>query len=453
VQIMTTIRRCMLCDTMGLGKTATTIKAIEGLNGTPALIVGTKNSLGVWKREIEEWLEQECIIYSGERARRLKEWSRFKKCSVPFVITNYAFVEEICELQSNWVTVVADEIHKSGLLNRKTKTFKAFKKLSSKNMFLVTGTPIRQTPADLWAPLNLLYPKIFTSYWKFVNKYCIVIKDKFGSTIERRPKDVMQFRIDIRDKYIIRRTKDQVLHDLPSKTRTSIPIDMTPVQKRLYEQLAEQMLAESNGRLVIAPNAVSRDLKLRQLLVSPMLLGIDDKGAALSSIKDLVQDEYLEGNSVAVFTPFRAAVDLIAEELQSISDLIITVKGGMSAKELFETTQRFQKAPTAKKALVATIKSSTSFDAYAASAAYFIGYEWSYDDNEQAEDRLHRIGQKKHVRCYYIINNGTLDEYIMQAVSSKFVASGLVLLPEHLLPERYKRKKKLKFTVDCTIKI
>lgn len=443
VKILTSSGRHLLADTMGLGKTATVLKSVDELGGYPTLVVATKNALGVWESEIKKWLGKQSVIYSGPPSRRQKAWEDFIAYSLPFIITNYAFVEEITQRKSSWPTIVADEIHLAGLLNRNTVTFERFKKLKSRYLFLMTGSPIRRSPADLWAPFNLLYPKQFNSYWQYVNKYCVTIKTKFGTEIESRPKNVLEFR-EMARRYMLRRTKEQVATDLPPKIRSMMPLEMTEKQRRLYTQLAEEMIANTDGELIVASNQLSMMTQLRQLLVSPLLLGVKEKGAALETLPEIVESEFSEGNSIAIFTPFRAAVGLIADELNRLPkdirpEFVGRILGTLSHDEITNTACRFQSLKTYRKVMVCTIKSSTSFTIHDASASYFIGYEWDFNQNEQAEDRLHRLGQKKTVRCYYTMHKDSLDDRVMEVISMKKAGANIILKPEHLLPERYRK--------------
>ena len=117
--------RAILADEMGLGKTLEALDAIYRLDGFPVLIVGIKPALYVWKDELKKWFNEESIIYSGNPKNRSKAWNEFIVNDCRFLITNYAFVEEIkSKGPSLWKTIVTDEYHLPGLLNRKTLIFK-----------------------------------------------------------------------------------------------------------------------------------------------------------------------------------------------------------------------------------------------------------------------------------------------------------------------------------------
>lgn len=442
VEVLVREKRHILGDKMGLGKTATVLKTLERLQAFPTLVVATKNALGVWEYEAELWLDMPVAIYSGPPHKREQAWNSFIENQLPILVTNYAFIEEVAKRKSKWPAIVADEIHLAGLLNHKSQTFKKFKSLlRSPCLFLVTGSPMRKNPADLFAPFHLLYPKQFPSYWAFVNKYCIVIQDSFGErtvrSIEPLPKNPTEFR-EIARKYILRRTE---VPGLPSKQRFPLPIRMTPKQEELYVEMAEEMIAAVDDNAIIAQNPMVRDMRLRQLLVSPLLLGFKDKGAILETLPEFVQSEYREDNAVAVFTPFREAALLIAEELKKVSDFVGVITGGMDYRKITDTYKHFQSLETKKKAMVCTVASSTSFTIHEANVAYFAGCEWDFNMNEQAEKRLHREGQTKTVRIYYMMHRDTIDEHVIETVINKKIGIDVVLGPEHLLPRQFRKKE------------
>jgi SNF2 family DNA or RNA helicase len=303
----------------------------------------------------------------------------------------------------------------------------------------LTGTPVRRGPQDLYAPLHLINDYIFSSYWEFVNKHCITIKDTFGITIEPRPKDVQSFK-DMLKPYMIRRTKKEVLHELPPKTRQAIPIQMLPEQERIYNKLLTDMFYEDQGgSFIITPSKATLILRLRQLLVAPRLLGIDADSAALEALKEMAEEHFNAGRSIVVCTPFKEGVYCILEELEKLPGLsghLYMIKGQQTAEEIHKTTQGFQQDKSVRKALVYTIKSGASFTAHSASTAFFVGYEWSAIDNLQAEDRIHRLGQTDPVNIYYFMHKNTIvDDMVMQKLDDKQMAANWILRPDEVLTE------------------
>lgn len=420
-------------DHPGLGKTVQAlVSMLELWDYGYVLIVGTKVSLGTWQYEAKKWFDLPTTLYSGTPKQRKAIMQEFLKQPKGILITNFAMCEEIQQYGQIWQMVIADEIHKGGLLNHKTKTYKAFQKLKNRYLLLMTGTPIRRGPQDVWAPFHLIDPKAFPAYWPFVNRHCIVIKEMFGSTIENRPSNPKAFN-DLVFKYMIRRKKQDVLKDLPNKIRQPIYLQLEGEQLKAYEALSETMILDlPDDEILIAQNIATQILRLRQLLVTPRLLGFDYDGAALEALKEMVQDEFDLQQPVAICTPFRQAIPFIKESLKDITTNIFEIHGQIkqSAKEV---SLQFQQCTNKNKIILYTIKSGMSWDAFEASTVIFIGYEWGAYDNLQAEDRLHRIGQQNTVHVKYLMFKGTVDELVMSKLDDKQMAENWIMRPQDVI--------------------
>jgi len=415
-------KRAILADKAGLGKTLTILTAVfTKPQQFPVLVVCNKPGLSVWENELLKWFDEPSIVYTGPPKKRAKILQQFITSNVNFLITNYAFFEEILFKLTPifFKTLIIDEYHLAGLLNRKTKMYKFAKSLSNLILCIIpaTGTSMRKDPSDWFAPLSIIVPKNFTSYWDFVDDWCIKIEDQYGYTIERVPQNEKKF-LQMLDKYR-RRCVDKSY--LPSKTRQPIPVEMTSKQQKLYNQLREQMYLEEDGTFVITSNQLTNILRCRQLLVCPKILGFNELGKAMEVTIDLVVEELSEGNPVAIFTPFRPAVDIIEKELaQAIKNLeIYIIKGGMTLEQYTKVQNEFQSNPSKNKILIGTIKSGTSATFTEANVAIFLGYEFGVHDNTQAEDRLFREGQTRKVRCYYILYKNTVDDRGIELLNDK----------------------------------
>ncbi|MFA7017825.1 MAG: SNF2-related protein [Sphaerochaetaceae bacterium] len=429
--------RAILADEPGLGKTVTALTALKrlGIEEGPILVIGPKISLGVWRDEAMKWFGDESLLYSGDIPvhKRSTVLEKLERDKIPLLITNYAMIGDILQYRTAWQAVICDEIHLGGLLNHKSATFGKVRRLRYRYMFLITGTPVRRNPADLFAPLHLLDPFKFKSYWSFVWKHCIVIEGPFGKSIEARPKNPLGLNAMLQQ-YLIRRTKKKVLKELPPKTRQALKIRMTKGQAKLYTQLAEIMMVDiDRDSVVAAPNEAVQVLRLRQMLVTPQLLESREKGAALEELKELVDMEFASGRSVAVCTPFRQAVPYVREVLEELTGYIYEIHGKMK-RQAADVAMAFQGCPTHRKCIIYTIKSGASFTVHAASTAFFVGYEWSAIDNLQAEERLHRIGQLNPVNIYYLMyEDAVTDQQVMDKLDDKQMASNWILRPHEII--------------------
>ncbi len=438
VQFLVNRQRAVLGDEPGLGKTVTSLEALKRmpLGSGPFLILGPKVSLGVWKRELLKWYDETGFIYSGDFSRHQREgiWTNFKQKGT-FLIANYKMLEELLARQIGWQGIICDEIHLAGILNRTTGTYKSLARARSRALFLLSGTPVRKGPQDLFGPFSLINPYRFNSYYDFVGAYCIRIKDAFGYSIEPRPSNPEEFR-KLVAQYLIRRKKSKVLKDLPPKQRQAVPLVMTSAQSALYRKLEKDMYVEiSDSKLVAAPNAATSCLRQRQLLVTPQILGSSESGAALEALVEMAEAEFEAGRSIAICTPFVPAIAFIQKRLEKLTKAIYVIHGKIK-EPADDIAQRFQKDEAKRKAIIYSIKSGASFDAYGASTVFFVGCEWSSLDNLQAEDRVHRFGQTEPVTIYYLLYEDTVDDRIIELLDSKTVAANWTLHIEDVLKRR-----------------
>lgn len=415
---------------MGLGKTIQALVAIERARRFPCLIVvGIKSAIGVWQQEIKKWTGRDSVVYHGTPMDRIVIWEDWDARKQPYLITNSAMLEELLQKQRVWPAVIFDEYHLMGLRNKKTKTFKTVKNLRAGMIIYSSGSPVTQGPQDLWAPLHILQPKKFPYYWPFVERHCVLFASPFGQRkIARYPKNPPKFR-EMLQPFVVRRYKKDVLHQLPPKTRSVVPLTLDHLQGKLYNQINEEMMAElGSGEIVVTPSVISKIMKLRQMLVSPKLIGDSKPGIGLQALLEHVRNEVSVENNVVIFTPFKEAVRLIYRSLpNSYPRYMIT--GGMKPDDLSDTIAKFQTSKKVGKVLIATIKSAVSFTAHAASVCYFLGQEWSHNDNVQAEDRLHRVGQKDNVRVIYFKHEHTIEEHVINTLIEKRDAASIILKP------------------------
>lgn len=433
--------RWMMCDDMGLGKTVSCIVSAlqkEEQLATPSrtrmLVLCGTNAMGVWQQEFDKWAGIRTMIYAGTPTKRKKLWKQFddelgSPGSARVVITTYAMLKE---LPKGWLAMFCDEYHQFGIMNHKTATYQLVEAHAPyvNFLYLMTGTPIRQGVIDLYGPLHLVAPNVFTNYWAFVNKYCICTQTPFGKQIERNPRNIPEFREFLR-KFMVRRLKSEVLKDLPGKQRNAVPLTMTPKQAQAYKQLSEEMVfVGDDEEVVAAPNQMTTDLRLRQLLCCPRLLGIDDDGAGLAYLSEVCPDMLRAGRPIVVFTPFRQAVPIIADVVRGwgLGTKIYQLMGAMTPAAFADQWQSFQKPDTKNKVMICVIKSSSSFHATEAADCYFLGYEWDFNLNVQAEDRLCRLGQNNFVNCNYFVHDGdTIDENVKTRLNEKQLASDFII--------------------------
>jgi intein/homing endonuclease len=384
--------RVLLAHEMGLGKTPTSLSMLRVLaTTTRVLILAPKTAIPVWERETAAWLAgTPMTVYRGTPKQRAAIWDHYVATG-GVLATNYSFIGELVEKHVAFETIIVDESHM--LRNRKTAMFKALKKLKSTYFLALTGSPVVNGVGDLWTQLHLLDPKTFSSYWRFVNQFCVVTVDEFGTHVGGvRDAGGLQRALA---PYMLRKTKQEVLTELPPKIRQIVPVPLTPRQRALYDDLADDLMATigADDSVLLVPNVIAKITRLRQIVVTPALVGDANESAMFETLREQVESEYAAGRSVLVFTPFAQALPFIEAVLGDLGR-VWTLQGGLSSAVMGERVAAFQAKAQANKALLCTTGVGSSFTATAASTVFFLGSAWSPAHNIQCEDRCILGGQK-----------------------------------------------------------
>ncbi len=358
--------RVILADDMGLGKCAEVLKALVKLQTTSrdmsVLIICPKVAFGVWQTEIDKWLGEESLVYTGTPFERQRIWTRFKTGgSGRFLITNYAQAGNVVDRKLRWNVIVVDEAH--FIRNRKTKSFQNINRLRSQFALMLTGSPMVNGAHDFWTLLHLIHREQYRGFWDFADKHCLMESNGFGNKFAGI-KDPAALRAELKPN-IIRRTKKQVLRDLPPKIRQAIPIEITGRQLELYTQIAKEMIAEfGDDDFLLVPNRISQITRLRQILVTPALIGGPHVSAMFDALKENIEIELDAGIPSIVFTPFASALPLIERELRDIKpniEFMPTIRGGMKTGESTARVAEFQNHPSRRKVLLCSLLVGSSY--------------------------------------------------------------------------------------------
>lgn len=413
----------IIADQMGLGKTRTTLSVIDKAECQNILVVCTKNAFIAWKTQCNEWLPDVEVIYCRGTNYKIKErhaaWAyaqqRVKHDARPgicmFITTPATFLNDRERIPRNWDALILDEYDR--FMSNRSQTWKALKKLQVKKILPVSGTPTRKGPQNWWPILNLMHPKRFTSYWRFVEEYTYVSQGYFGREIKgiKNEEDLREL---LRN-YMSRHLKKDVAKDLPAKIRERLPVEMEPKQARVYKQLKQDLMTMLKDELYMVENKLELMIRIRQLLCCPQILDptLPD-GGGLETIIDRMHTD--SAHSV-IFVPFIDGIPFIKARLEKEGfGPVIVLQGGLDPDELSKRISIFKEQ---EGVCICSIRYSQSFELDTCQYAYFLGFEWDPDTNEQAEDRLHRMHVRHVVNVWYIIHAGTIDNHVMEEVNEK----------------------------------
>jgi SNF2 family DNA or RNA helicase len=408
--------RVINADDMGLGKTLESIAASEESNSQRILIV-TLNSLKFnWEAELNKWGSKPITIINGDKAKRDK---RIADYQTGYMVINYEGMRLHPELAGmQWDVMICDEAHK--LKNKDTLHTMACKRIDATYRWALTGTPMENAPHELWSLLNWLFPKSFSSYWRFVDQYCVVnefagkddktIRVPCGAISSKEMHELLQ-------PVMIRRLKTDVLPDLPEKQYVCIPVEMTKEDRRVYKDILKEMIAVlDNGDIVATPTVLTQFTRLKQVCISQHLLGTKRDGvtsAKLQALEDLVESSIAD-HKIVIYTTLAEGLKITRNNLNARGWKTVEVHGGVTPEGRQLAIHQFQTDPDCRIFLATIQAGGTGIDGlqYVSDMQIFLDKHPNPMKNLQAEDRLMRIGQKNALTIYSIINKDSIEEYI-----------------------------------------
>lgn len=402
VASMCMIQHCLNANPMGLGKTVETIKMLETIQAKSVCIVTPKIIRTQWVDQIKNWWGRDAEIY--ERQARLEPEKIY--------IINYDKLRNDSILSKfkrfSWDCLVLDEVHK--IKNRNSKQTVAVKAIPAKKRVALSGTPILRYVDDLWSILNFLDERYSgKSYWAFVDYFCDVEQTPWGNKIVGTTVDTYRQSVlrTMLKHLMIRQESIQVAK---GKTQEVVRLPMTKPQRELYRKERQLLLDQLPENCTIANGAVLT-MRLRQTTSWPGLFLEDTPGPKFEWI--LEQCVNNPNSWFLVFTVFEQTAEALAKYLgtQGIRAVTITGKNKAQTNELNKSY--FLKG--AARVLIGTIGAmGQGYDGLqtVCRTVIFIDRDWSPEIMNQAEDRLHRMGQESVVNVYYLECQGSFDQHV-----------------------------------------
>lgn len=491
VKFLTTVKRAILANGMGSGKTYSSGAAVRYLHEVmgeetlPLLVVCPNSTKRSWKKDLAKiWPELDVQVVSGSAAKKRKileseadvyiiNWEGLKGFSKLSPYGSVALKRcpdcggedgkvkpaqcHVHEKELNKIpfkAIIGDEIHrtKDGK-SQVTRALKAIAQSSgAKIRYGLSGTPMGDNYDDLWSPLNFILPESYPSKTKYIDYYLETSYDLWGGLniigIKRDKED--EFFLGV-DPYMRRMPKELVLQDLPEKTFESRYVEMTAKQAKAYKQMSEKMVAELDGGIAIATTPLVKMSRLLQLasaygeIVTEEKLDpetgemkvkervlLNDTSCKLDAFMDDLPD--FEGESVAVFSASKQMINLLSARLEKKNIKHGLITGDQDEDERQFYMDKFQSGDI-KFILLTTGAGGTGITLTEGSTAVFLTRPWSMIESKQAEDRVHRIGSEKHDRVRYIdyITEGTVDEDVIPRLQAKDDRLESVLRDKELL--------------------
>ena len=400
----------ILADDMGLGKTLQTLTWIAWLQKTypptgPSLIVGPKSVIETWTQEAAHYFPSLRIA-----ALRTPDLGTASLGPGQVLILNYTQLRLLSDnLKSiRWDAVVFDE--GQNLKNTASQTTKSARELNANYKILLTGTPIENKLLDLWSLMHCVMPGSLGTQSSFKRDF-----DDSGDG-ESRARLARRIR-----PFLLRRTKEEVARELPPKIEEDIRISMDQEQEDLYRaeiKVARQHLlhVSQEGQLDKERfNLLAALLRLRQICCHPALAGLKSStatGAKLEALLDLLESLVEEGNKILVFSQFVEMLNLIEDRIKGLACPIFKLTG--QTENRGELIKNFRQQEGASIFLISLKAGGTGLNLAAASYVILFDPWWNPAVENQAVDRVHRIGQTRTVFAYRLLIRDSIEDKIRQ---------------------------------------
>lgn len=431
-------RRCIMGDQPGLGKTMQAIGAMMGSGVKPWLVICPNSLKENWKREVEKFSNLRAMILTDSVKRTFPLF--FESNLVDVFIVNIEslkkyFVAEINVPEGQKMTlrhikfkdnihlfkgVVLDESHRFKAVSAQQTKFAAAICKGKDYVLALTGTPVINNPKDLVAQLGIIQQMHrLGGYQKFVQRYCT---GNGGASNLRE----LNYFLNLHCFY--RREKNDVLKDLPEKTRQTVVMDIST--RKEYLEAENSLIDYLKQYKQATDEQIQTSLRGEIMVRIGILKNISARGKIKEAI-EFISDMLESGEKFILFAHLK---DVIAEVKRHFPSCV-SITGDDSLADRQNAVDRFQNDPKTK-LIVCSIKAAgVGLTLTAASNVGFLEFPWTYADCEQCEDRAHRIGQKGAVTCYYFLGKETFDERMYEIIQEKRSIADAVTGTETVIQE------------------
>lgn len=420
-------RRALIPLPGGTGKSYIPMKASKELKVGSITILCSGNALYTWVKNITlhrpDLLDSTVVIENMTPARRHQIW---KDPKVKVIIAKArSFHYDWPHVTLAPSLLILDEPQKFmrkrlGNSKKPSPTIQAIHEYAQQipNVAVLTGSPESKGRQDLFPILQLLHPYKYPSYWRYVNQYLQVVRGPFGMEIEG-PINTHKFR-EYTNSEIYRPSLP--ITGLPPIIRQTLPIEMQPKQRELYNTLLREMfIYKEDGSLLMTSNILAKVTRLRQILCCPKIIDpqFPEYGAGIEATLDHMAEDPDSRSHAVWFTPFTDAIPFMQERLKNEGyRKQVIFRHGMSSNDMKECEEFFRANPDS--VAICSILFAQSYELETGNPGYFIGYSFDPEDNKQSEWRLRRLTTTNaFVNCYYLHNLNTYDDRQLTILSDK----------------------------------
>jgi SNF2 family DNA or RNA helicase len=410
--------RSILGDDMGLGKTVQTLAAVELLARvrpiSKVLVVAPASVKYQWASEIAKFTHRDSLIIEGDREDR----ERMYQQAAFYKLVNYEQVIRDLESINNWSAdlIVLDEAQR--IKNWESKTSRDVKRLKSKYAFVLTGTPIENRLEELYSIVSFVDGRRLGPAYQFLREHQQI--DAHGQVIGYR--DVARIREKLAPIFL-RRTREEVLTQLPERTETTRFVELSEAQRGPYNEekialarlLSQRGLTKEQQRQVLA-----HLINMRMLCDSTFLFDEQTHHSPkLEEFRELVP-EYLtdSASKLLVFSQWETMLRETSKVLDELNLTYVLLHGGLQGPERKRIIERFRDDPECR-VLLSTDSGGVGLNLQMADTVLNLELPWNPATLNQRISRVHRMGQDRPVRVVHFITRGTIEERVQALLKSK----------------------------------
>lgn len=412
----------VLADDMGLGKTVQAIIALtQNSLANPksiSIIVCPTSLVYNWKEEFNKFNPKLRVLpVDGTPVQRQKLISKAKKHDV--LITSYSLLQKDIDYykEINFDYAVLDEAQH--IKNRGTRNAKSVKIINAAHRLILTGTPIENSLDELWSLFDFLMPGLLSTYDRFIEKYIRNPSSSAGNHLETLKKKVSPF--------ILRRMKKDVLEELPPVSEIVYHCHLSDTQKALYRSYAESareelsQLVKKEGFNKVQIHVLATLTRLKQICCHPAIFAKEKAEFGDSSKYDMLMEliqTLIEGkHKTVIFSQYTRMLQIMREDLELLGIQFEYLDG--SSKNRLDIVNRFNDDPNISVFLVSLKAGGSGLNLVGADTVIHYDMWWNPAVENQATDRVHRIGQHKNVSSYKLVTLNTIEEKIIELQNRK----------------------------------
>jgi len=405
-----------LADDMGLGKTVQALAVIlQRAEKGPTLVIAPVSVCRNWENEARKFTPtMNPIIF-----REVTDRKAAIETAGPFdlLIVTYGLMQQEAEnfINKRFTTIVLDEAQ--AIKNFATKRSKAAMELQGDFKILTTGTPIENNLLELWNLFNFINPGLLGSLNHFHTQFAIPIERDNDLEKKRSLKRLIK-------PFILRRKKDEVLDDLPEKTEIVLNVELSDEEKAFYEALrrtAIENIEKSEGAVEdIRFQILAEIMRLRRACCNPRLIWKDSamESSKLKLFESVVMELIENGHKALVFSQFVDHLSILRELLEKKDISYQYLDGSTPERKRQEAVDAFQRGK-GDIFLISLRAGGTGLNLTAADYVIHMDPWWNPAVEDQASDRVHRIGQTRPVTVYRLVTEQTIEEKILQLHATK----------------------------------